>query len=403
MPVPPYAPKPAVPRIVGVDVARGLALLGMFSVHVFDAFDATGSPSPAWMFAGGRSSATFAVTAGVGLAFTTGGRRPVTGRAATAAVAARAGVIALIGLLLGYASRAADLDVDVILTFYALLFLIAIPLLGAGPRFLAGLSLFLAVGAPFAVHALRGVLPEPAFEGDPTLQDVVTDPLGLASDLLVHGGYPVLAWTAYLCAGLALGRLDLTSRKIASRLFRGGLALVAGVWLLSSLVLFRFGGLRHLWRAEFPGASRGEALWDSPDGTTWWALLSRAPHSTTPFDLLITLGSAAAILGGALLLTRSAPVARALTPLAAAGSMPLTLYTAHVLLLATGALSGSPGLLYAAMTTGALLFALAWRHVGRGPLETVVAEAARRCREAVTPAQSPEPAETPARLSKHIE
>ncbi|WP_329294648.1 heparan-alpha-glucosaminide N-acetyltransferase domain-containing protein [Streptomyces pseudovenezuelae] len=399
----PYGPKQTAPRIVGVDVARGLALLGMFSVHVFGAFDEAGSPTPAWMFAGGRSSATFAVTAGIGLAFTTGGRRPATGRPAAVAVAARAGVIALIGLLLGYASRAADLDVDVILVFYALLFLIAIPLLGLGPRTLTALSLSLAVGAPFAVHALRGSLPRPAFDGDPTLQDVVTDPLGLLSDLLVHGDYPVLAWTAYLCAGLALGRLDLTSRGLAPRLLGGGLALVAGVWLVSSLVLFRFDGLRQLWGAEFPGASRAEALWDSPAGVSWWALLSRAPHATTPFDLLLTLGSAAAILGGALLLTRSALLTRALTPLAAAGSMPLTLYAAHVLLLATGALSGSPELLYAVMTTGALLFALSWRHVGRGPLETVVAGAARRCREAVTPPRPPEPVADPVRLSKHTE
>jgi uncharacterized membrane protein len=97
----PNAPKQAVPRIVGVDVARGLALLGMFPVHVFGAFDEAGSPTPAWMFAGGRSSATFAVTAGLGLAFTPGGRRPATGRPAVVAVAARAGVVALIGLLLG--------------------------------------------------------------------------------------------------------------------------------------------------------------------------------------------------------------------------------------------------------------------------------------------------------------
>lgn len=402
MPVP-SAQKAAVPRIVGVDVARGLALLGMFSVHVFGAFDAAGSPTPAWMFAGGRSSATFAMTAGIGLAFTTGGRRPATGRPAAAAVAARAGTIALIGLLLGYASNAADLDVDVILVFYALLFLIAIPLLGRDPRALAGLSLTLALGAPFAVHALRGLLPEPAFDGDPTLQDVVTDPLGLVSDLLVHGDYPVLAWTAYLCAGLALGRLDLTSRRVARRLLGGGLGLVAVVWPVSSLVLFRYDGLRQLWRTEFPGASRAEALWDSPDGVTWWALLSRAPHSTTPFDLLLTLGSAAAILGGALLLTRNTLLSRALTPLAAAGSMPLTLYAAHVLLLATGALGDSPELLYAVMTIGALLFALSWRHVGRGPLETVVAVAARRCREAVTPARPPEPVADPVRLSQHIE
>src|SRR4051812_40187371 len=121
MPVP-YAPKHAVPRIVGVDVARGLALLGMFSVHAFGAFDAAGAVTPAWMFAGGRSSATFAVTAGIGLAFTTGGRPPATGRPAAGAVGARAGGIALIGPLLGYASPAAGPELGAILGVYPPLF-----------------------------------------------------------------------------------------------------------------------------------------------------------------------------------------------------------------------------------------------------------------------------------------
>ncbi|MDQ0937356.1 hypothetical protein [Streptomyces turgidiscabies] len=76
-------------------------------------------------------------------------------------------------------------------------------------RTLACLALALGVVAPFLVHLLRGALPEPAFDGDPTLQDVVTDPAGLLGDHLVHGDYPALAWTAYLCAGLAIGRLDL--------------------------------------------------------------------------------------------------------------------------------------------------------------------------------------------------
>ncbi|MEU6347821.1 heparan-alpha-glucosaminide N-acetyltransferase domain-containing protein [Streptomyces sp. NPDC047072] len=403
MPVPPL-PRPDVSRIVGVDVARGLALLGMFSVHVFGAFDAAGSVTPAWMFAGGRSAATFAVTAGIGLAFTTGGRRPVTGRASAAAVAARAGVIALIGLLLGYASRAADLDVDVILAFYALLFLCAIPLLGLGPRLLAGLALVLAVAAPVVLYAVRGAFPEPAFDGDPTLTDLVTDPVGLLSDLLVHGDYPVLAWTTYLCAGLAVGRLDLTNRRVAAGLFAGGLTVLSGTWLVSSLALFRYGGFDHLWHAEFAGSSRSEALWDTPDGETWWALLSRAPHSTTPFDMLLTLGAATAILGGSLLLTRSRALTWALSPLAAAGSMPLTLYSAHVLLLATGALSGSPDLLYALMASGALLYAVVWRHtVGRGPLETIVAVSARKARVAATPQPPEEPDHPPVRLGKQTE
>ncbi|MGW2521710.1 heparan-alpha-glucosaminide N-acetyltransferase domain-containing protein [Streptomyces sp. NPDC001617] len=394
----------AAPRIAGVDTARGLALLGMFSAHVYGAFTDAGSPTPAWMLAGGRSAATFALMAGVGLAFTTGGRRPVVGRGAYAAVAVQALLIGLAGLLLGYASRAADLDVDVILAFYALLFLIALPLLRLRPRTLILLSLALAAAAPLALHVLRGVLPEPAFDGDPVLTDVFTNPLGLLSDLLMHGDYPVLAWTAYLCAGLAVGRLDLTSKTVAKRLLAGGLALAACAWLTATALLQWFGGLWHLWRAEFPHTpwrdARGEVLWDTPDGSTWWSLLSRAPHSTSPFDMLQTLGSAAALLGAALLLTRFTSARRALAPVAAAGSMPLTLYCAHVLVLATGVLDDSPDLLYGLLVAGALLFAVGWRRfLGRGPLEALVATGAKRARRAAEcpapAAECPRPATAP--------
>ncbi|MDH6213589.1 heparan-alpha-glucosaminide N-acetyltransferase domain-containing protein [Streptomyces pseudovenezuelae] len=385
----------AAPRIVGVDTARGLALLGMFAVHVYGAFASDGSPTPAWVFAGGRSAATFALLAGVGLAFTTGGRRPDVGRPQYAAVATRAALIGLVGLLLGYASRAADLDVDVILAYYALLFLLAIPLMRLRPGALTALSLTLAVAGPVVVHVLRGVLPQPAFDGDPVLTDVFTDPLGLLSNLLVQGNYPALAWMAYLCAGLAVGRLDLTSARIARRLLVGGLALAAAAWLTATALLTRFGGLWHLWRAEFPHTpwpqARHEVLWDTGNDSTWWSLLSRAPHSTSPFDLLQTLGSACSLLGAALLLTRLTPTRRLLSPLTAAGTMPLTLYCAHVLLLATGALGDSPDLLYGLLVAGSLLFAACWRRaVGRGPLETGIAVIARGARQVTRPSVEPQ-------------
>lgn len=404
------------PRIAGVDVARGLALLGMFSVHVFGAFEPDGSPTVAWQVAGGRSSATFALVAGVGLAFTTGGRTPRTGRGSLAAVTARALSVGLIGLLLGYAANAAGLDVDVILVFYALLFLLALPLLALRARTLACVALALAVVAPFLVHLLRGALPEPAFEGDPTLQDVVTDPAGLLGDLLVHGDYPVLAWTAYLCAGLAIGRLDLFSRRTATGLLTAGLALAATAWLACSLWLLRWGGLERLRQAEFHDAAgphaRDEVLWDTPGGETWWSMLSRAPHSTSPFDMLHTLGAATALLGAVLLLTRVGVVRRALLPLAAAGSMPLTLYCAHVLFLGTGALNDSRDLQYAVLVAGALLFAVVWRLTrGQGPLEAVVAGAGRRARawaqgraEGREPSREQgTPADPPVQRSEHTE
>jgi Heparan-alpha-glucosaminide N-acetyltransferase, catalytic len=65
---------PARPRVLGVDVARGVALLGMMATHVFDEITDTG-PTATAVVAAGRSAATFAFIAGLGVALLTGGRR----------------------------------------------------------------------------------------------------------------------------------------------------------------------------------------------------------------------------------------------------------------------------------------------------------------------------------------
>lgn len=61
-------------RIMGVDVARGFALVGMIAVHVLPAVaDVEGNPSLEWRLFAGHSAALFATLAGVSLAFMTGG------------------------------------------------------------------------------------------------------------------------------------------------------------------------------------------------------------------------------------------------------------------------------------------------------------------------------------------
>jgi len=67
-------------RLLGVDVARSLALFGMMSVHIFfPAFRPDGSMIPAYAIAAGRSAALFATLAGVGIALASGGSTPYAG------------------------------------------------------------------------------------------------------------------------------------------------------------------------------------------------------------------------------------------------------------------------------------------------------------------------------------
>jgi hypothetical protein len=231
-------------------------------------------------------------------------------------------------------------------------------------------------------------LPYAGYEYDPTPATLVHDPLGLLVQLSLTGTYPVVVYVAYLCVGLAIGRLDLSSRRVAWWLVGGGLALAVAARAASAILLYPMGGLARL--VEQNGLHDGaasaaqELLWVPTLSSSWWYLALPAPHSHTPVDLLHTLGSAAAVLGAALLLTRVPAIRRVLSPLAAAGSMSLTLYSAHLILLATGVLADDAVLLYLAMVAGALALAAGWRRrFKQGPLEKLVAVPAAWAHRAV--------------------
>jgi uncharacterized membrane protein len=220
-------------RLVGVDVARALALVGMAATHIFPGFEPDGDLHLSHAVASGRASALFAVLAGVGLALASGGARPLVGRelrAARAGVVARAGLLLVVGLLLGEVES----PPLVILAYYALLFLVAVPFLGLGARPLAALAVGAAVVTPVASHVLRTPL-DPATVEEPGGAD-------LLRDLLLTGTYPVLTWTAYLFAGLAVGRLPLRRWTMALRVLAAGAALAVGARVASGLLLAAVGG-----------------------------------------------------------------------------------------------------------------------------------------------------------------
>ena len=134
-----------------------------------------------------------------------------------------------------------------------------------------------------------------------------------------------------------------------------------------------------------PQDAQNIILWDPDTVSSWWWVVERAPYTTTPFRMVHDLGIAMACLGLSLLITRSRVARRALGPLAAAGAMTLTLYTAHVIVLeATSFLEDHPIQLFLVLAYLALSFAALWRQDGRqGPLEAHVTWASARSRNIV--------------------
>lgn len=372
-------------RLLGVDVARGVALLAMLAANIYDVVDDNGNPTLAGMTVTGRSATMFVMVAGISLAFITGGRHPVRGqlrRATSVGLIVRAVLIAVIGLSVAYGSP----DLEVILANYGLFFLLAIPLIGLRPRTLAAIAGGLVVVGPLIILGATVLGLQPVNNDGPTFTDAVTHPLGFLLQLLVTGGFPAVVYMVYLIAGLAIGRLDLTSTRVAAWLFGGGLALAVTAWFASSLLLFDLGGLQHLMALDGgtnPAAVRNDILWNADRMPSWWWLAVRSHHSCTPFDALHTLGVAMAVLGGLLLLTKLRLARRLLWPVGVAGAMTLTIYSAHALVLGSGLFGDNPGALYAVTVAGALVFAVVWRRfAGQGPLERIVSTASGRARRA---------------------
>lgn len=366
-------------RLAGVDVARCLALFGMYATHVFPTFDPDGSLQVGHAVAAGRASALFALLAGVGLALGSGGRTSRRGRAlrgVRAGVLLRAALLVAVGLALGEVES----PPLVILAYYGLLFVVALPFLGLGAGPLAHTALVALLSTPVASHLLRRSMTPRA----------VSEPGG--SDLLVElfltGTYPVLTWSTYLLAGLAVGRLDLRRRGTQAALLTGGTTAALAAHVAARLLLGRAGGAEGL-QASLPaeiGSGPVERVLDAglygvtPTGNWRWLLVD-APHSGTTLDLLGTGGTALAVVGACLLLAGS-PARSLLVPLAAAGSMTFTLYVLHVLVLSEGAgLRPDERTLWWILVLSSLLLATWWRTVvGRGPLEALASAIDRRGR-----------------------
>jgi len=343
-------------RVAAVDAARALALVGMFAVHLLPGIDPDGSVSASDVIFRGRSSAAFAVLAGVALS--------LTGRTSAAGLAVRCVLIGLLGLVLG----SVDSGLAIILAYYAVLFALAIPLVRLSTRALAAAAVMVAIGVPVLSHVVRAGLP--AKRGpSPVLADL-GESATLLTELLLTGYYPALAWVAYLSAGLAVGRLDLHCRRVAAWLCGGGAALAVGTLVVSGVLV----DLRAA-RAALPPDAADLIVSGTTPPTTWWWLATAGPHSSTPLDLAHTIGTALAVLG--LLLLLEPLLGRVLTPIAWVGSMTLTLYTLHVLAVADGVGPQDPAELFAVHVVVALLVGTAIRaNVARGPLEHLVSVAA---------------------------
>lgn len=393
-------------RIVGLDLARFVALVGMMAAHVWYFDPAGGSTTLILTLVQGRAAALFAVLAGVGIVLSTSSTLARASgsasdrcrgfAAAARMVFARGAVVAAIGLTLGLLPTQAA----IILVSYGVLFWAVIPLLRASAATLATVAAVGAVVAPLASFWVRAggglvrVSPEnPSWArlGDPAL----------VLDIVLTGAFPVSTWFVYIVAGMAVGRLLLAARAVhdrdrhgrairtlARRLAAVGATVAVAAWALAA---------REPVGDDATTSGLGVVPIDDPS-----LLVSAVPHSAAPLDLLHTAGAAICIIGLCVLLGSvvRGRVALAVSPMTAAGAASLTIYSVHLVaesiavrgVLADGAVASnerwmlSSPQLWALHVAGALVIGLVLALLHRrGPLESVVSITARwagRCTRA---------------------
>ncbi|MEU6799483.1 DUF418 domain-containing protein [Streptomyces neyagawaensis] len=388
------SPGPSMGRLVGLDLARALAVFGMYIVHIAP-MPSAGGNFGSWVYslAEGRSSALFATLAGFSLMLIAGRFEPKTGlagRQAKARIAIRAVVLLALGTVL--AMEYGDI---IILAYYGVYFLLALLLVRQSAKTLAIIAAGIALVMPQLAFVLKVWL------SDSVQQSInAYDPLERLStvgvlDLLLTGLYPTITWMAFVIAGMALARLDLTAATVQRRLAALGASLTVGAYGLATLLggtsaVLSFGG------GGGPSSGSGTGSMGSDAGTGSMGsgsgagsmgsgsggpvqsasdLLGAVSHTGTTLDTIGCLGVAILVIVGATVAIDRLPRLRRLAkPIITVGTMSLTAYVGHFLAQSAWPASGAgtttswvPVLTY---ILGAIVFAAIWsRFFRRGPLE----------------------------------
>ncbi len=350
-------------RIVGLDVARAVAVLGMVAAHVGNSGERVANGGWSWLWvAGGRPSSLFAVLLGVTVSMMLLRMANVHPGSASALDARRVRirllVRAVILVALGVAMSALGTPVVVILTHLGVMLALTTIALRWRARWLALASAVVVATGYFVVAAVQE---QAQLRGIQDLPVIST---------LWYDFYPVLSWMGYVLAGMAVGKLHHTRA-------------VRQVWILASGVALMIagygGGVTLGGTSPLPDAATGEPDWASVE-----------PHAYTPFEIAGNLGTALVVIAVCIAAGQSIP--RALWPLAAAGSMALTLYVTHLFVIAIVGEDmvwepTNEGMVW--LCVGLITFACLWRwRFSQGPIEAVtsrlaakIADAALRSRE----------------------
>jgi uncharacterized membrane protein YeiB len=305
------------PRIIGLDVTRGLALVGVVVMNYHGYLNGGQMSDPPTFFdrlfhpwngvLSTRFAATFVLVAGMGVTLMTNRSRAGGDRAAITNDRWR---LLRRGLLLYAGGYVVEwIWSGTILFFYGAYFMIAAFLFTLRTRWLVAIGSAAAI-AGAAIAAWRVSRDVDGYSTS-WLDPLPDSPRNLLLRTFVGHTHPLLPWLAFLCAGMVIGRALPRLAKIRPRLLLGGLGAVAITYAINA--------------AFAPGFASTHA-----SDRRWAVILSTRPFDRGLLYTIGTLGSSIAAFCIISWIAERVPNNPVVVALQRAGQLTLTLYLLHV-------------------------------------------------------------------------
>jgi len=298
-------------RIIGIDVARALAVIGMIIVNFKVVFGENGL---SWVksFASvfdGKAAATFVVLAGVGLALMTNSAiknkdldklKIVRGR-----ILKRALFLFIVGI-----SYIAIWPAD-ILHFYGIYMAITILLLTSKERTLISTAITLIVAFPILMTFWNY---ETGWDFNTLDYQDFWTAKGFMRNLFFNGFHPVIPWTAFMLFGYWFGKQDLHNDKFIKKTF----------WI-SSIIFVSIQALSYL-SISFLSEGNQETAKELTE------ILGTNPMPPLPIYMFNGSAIAFAIISACIIIAKRFENNKIIDALNKTGQLALTFYVAHVII-----------------------------------------------------------------------
>ncbi len=297
------------PRIIGIDLARALAVIGMIIVNFKIVFGAEGSE---WVkvFASifeGKAAATFVVLAGVGLALMTKNALKTNHtqklKNITRQIIKRALLLFIIGL-----SYITIWSAD-ILHFYGIYMLVMLLLLRRSERIILFAGAVLILGYPGLMMIWDY---EAGWNFDTLNYHDFWTIQGFIRNLFYNGFHPVIPWAAFMIFGYWLGKQDLHQTKYVKKLFWHSILTFIIIQLFSLFLISLFSdGSQHMTKELTQ-------------------ILGTSPMPPLPIYMLNGIAIAFTTISACILIGKKYENHKIIDVLNKTGQLALTFYVAHI-------------------------------------------------------------------------